>query len=271
MPLTRPLRLAAVLAAAALLSAGLAGCSASGPGGCTPGAAAGSGSDSVTASGRFGTTPKITFSTPLHVPSTQVSTLIPGSGAGIVPGQELVADLTILDGTTGAVVTKTDYTGKTDPTGSKGPANIVVGKSLPSAGLRKALLCAQPGERLAAVLPPSQGFAAGSLGTQVKPSDSVVVVVDVRKTFLARANGTNQVMGDGLPAVVLGPDGRPGITIPAAAPPKQLVVADLKKGSGARPEAGRHGRRPLHGRALGRGQDGLRLHLAERRADRRCR
>ncbi len=39
-------------------------------------------------------------------------------------------------------------------------------------------------------------------------------------------------MGDGLPAVVLGPDGRPGITIPAAAPPKQLVVADLKKGSG---------------------------------------
>ncbi len=80
-------------------------------------------------------------------------------------------------------MTKTDYTGKTDPTGSTGPANIVVGKSLPSAGLRKALLCAQPGERLAAVLPPSQGFAAGSLGTQVKPSDSVVVVVDVRKTY----------------------------------------------------------------------------------------
>jgi peptidylprolyl isomerase len=32
--------------------------------------------------------------------------------------------------------------------------------------------------------------------------------------------------------VVLGPDGRPGITIPPTPAPKQLEVADLKKGSG---------------------------------------
>ncbi|MGN6744189.1 MAG: FKBP-type peptidyl-prolyl cis-trans isomerase [Amnibacterium sp.] len=231
---TRPLRLAAALATAALLTAGLAGCSGTGPGGCTPGAAAGSGSDSVTASGAFGSAPTVRFGTPLHVASTEVSTLIPGSGAGVVEGQELVADLTILDGTTGKVITKTDYTGKVDPTGASGagPANIVVGRTLPSTGLRKALLCAQAGERLAAVLPPKEGFAAGSLGSDVKPGDSIVVVADVRKTYLARANGTNQVMAGGLPAVVLGPDGRPGITIPAAPAPKQLEVADLKKGSG---------------------------------------
>jgi FKBP-type peptidyl-prolyl cis-trans isomerase 2 len=231
-PLTRPLRFAAALAAAALLSAGLAGCSAGGAAGCTSGAAAGSGSDSVTASGRFGTAPTVRFATPLHVPNTQVSSLISGSGPGVVQGQELVADLTILNGTTGKVVSKTDYTGKLDPTGATGAANVVVGKNLPSAGLRKALLCAQPGERLVAVIPPKEGFAAGTLGADVKPGDSIVVVLDVRRTYLARANGTNQVMSGGLPAVVLGPDGRPGITIPAAPAPKRLQVAELKKGSG---------------------------------------
>jgi FKBP-type peptidyl-prolyl cis-trans isomerase 2 len=231
-PLTRPLRLAGVLASVALVTAGLAGCAASGPGGCTPGATSGAGSDSVSASGRFGTTPTVRFDTPLHVPTTEVSTLIPGSGAGVVNGQELVADVTILDGTTGTVVSKTDYTGKTDPTGATGPANVVVSSKLPAKGLRKALLCAQAGERLAAVIPPKEGFAPGSLGTGVQPADSIVVVVDVRKTYLARANGTNQVMSGGLPAVVLGPDGRPGITIPAAPPPAKLEVADLKKGSG---------------------------------------
>ncbi|HEV7623155.1 MAG TPA: FKBP-type peptidyl-prolyl cis-trans isomerase, partial [Amnibacterium sp.] len=207
------------------------GCSDQDSGDCTP-AAAGAGSDSVTASGRFGTTPTIRFDTPLHVSSTQVSSLIPGSGDGVVNGQELIADLTILDGTTGKVVSKTDYTGKPDPTGATGPATVVVSSKLPSTGLRKALLCARAGERLAAVIPPKEGFAPGTLGTAVSTSDSVVVVVDVRKTYLARANGANQVMAGGLPAVVLGPDGRPGISIPAAAPPKQLEVADLKKGSG---------------------------------------
>jgi peptidylprolyl isomerase len=149
-----------------------------------------------------------------------------------VNGQELVADVTILDGTTGKVVSKTDYTGKADPTGSTGPAKVVLSSRLPAKGLRKALLCAQAGERLAAVIPPKEGFAAGTLGADVAGSDSIVVVVDVRKTYLARANGTNQVMSGGLPSVVLGPDGRPGITLPSAPPPAKLEVADLKKGSG---------------------------------------
>lgn len=229
---TRPLRLAAVLASAALVAAGLAGCSAEGSDDCTPGAVSGAGSEAVTAGGHFGTSPAVRFDTPLHVAKTEVSTLIPGSGAGVVEGQELVADLTILDGTTGKVISKTDYTGKTDPTGATGPANVVVSSKLPSKGLRAALLCAQAGERLAAVIPPQEGFAPGALGPEVAASDSIVVVVDVRKTYLARANGTSQVMAGGLPSVVLGPDGRPGITLPAGAPPTRLEVADLKKGSG---------------------------------------
>ncbi|MDQ1513042.1 MAG: hypothetical protein QOC59_884 [Microbacteriaceae bacterium] len=231
MHLRRPLRLAATVAAAALLATGLAGCDQIfSP--CSPKASPGDASDSVTAGGRFGSEPTVRFPTPLNAPTTQVSTLIAGNGSRIVPNQQIVADITILDGTTGKVISKTDYTGKIDPAGAAGPASFVVDK-VPVKGLQKALVCAQQGQRLAVVLPPKEGFAAGSLGTGVGSNDSVVVVADIRRTYLARANGTNQVMGDGLPAVVLGPDGRPGITVPSDPAPRKLVVADLKKGSGA--------------------------------------
>jgi peptidylprolyl isomerase len=228
--LRRPLRLAAAVTTAALLATGLAGCD-SIFGGCSPEATSGAASDSVTASGRFGTAPSVHFPTPLNASTTEVSTLIRGTGGAVAPNQEIVADITILDGTTGQTVSKTDYTGKIDPTDTTGPASFVVDKAGVK-GLQKAFVCAQQGQRLVAVLPPSEGFGAGRLGTAVGSKDSVVVVADIRRTYLARANGTNQVMGDGLPAVVLGPDGRPGITVPAGPAPKQLVVADLKKGSG---------------------------------------
>jgi peptidylprolyl isomerase len=94
------------------------------------------------------------------------------------------------------------------------------------------------GERLAVVLPPSQAIPAASRPTGLTATDSVVAVIDVRKAFLARADGKNQVMGDGLPAVVLGADGRPGITLPEDVPPTTLRVADLKSGSGATIERG---------------------------------
>src|SRR3954470_22831878 len=110
--LRRALRLAAVLASTGMLAAGLTACSSGGgPGGCTPGASAGAGSDSVRATGPFGSAPSVRFPTPLHVTDTQVSSIRPGTGAGVVPNQEVIADLTILNGTTGKVVTKTDYTG----------------------------------------------------------------------------------------------------------------------------------------------------------------
>jgi peptidylprolyl isomerase len=138
-----------------------------------------------------------------------VTVIRPGTGEPIHEAQEIVADLTVLNGTTGKV--EQAYT----------PNRQYVVKSF-VASLRKSVVCSKVGERLAAVLPPSTAGGA-----------SAVVLLDIRKAFLARANGVNQVMADGLPAVVLAPDGRPGITVPNAPPPTKLVVADLKKGSGA--------------------------------------
>jgi peptidylprolyl isomerase len=224
----RPLpRLAGGLIAVALTAAGLTGCAAGSGGDCTPEASSGQASDAVTATGT--TNPTVRVATPQHVSRTQVTSLKPGTGDPITSAQEIVADLTVMNATTGKIVPTTDASGTSLPTAT---ATFVVG-GVPVKGLRKALVCGRVGERLAAVIPPSEGFPASNRPAAVGAKDSIVVVADIRRAYLARANGVNQVMAGGLPAVVLAPDGRPGITVPNAAPPTRLVIADLKKGSGA--------------------------------------
>jgi FKBP-type peptidyl-prolyl cis-trans isomerase len=227
----RTARLLAGCVAVATIAAALTGCSAGSSSsgsvaGCTPKAQSGQASDSVRATGKVGSAPTVKFDTPLHVDQTQVSTLVAGHGAPLTSAQEVSAEVTFLNASTGVEVTKTDYTGSA-------PAVFVIG-SVQITGLRKALVCAQVGERLAVVLPPSQGIPAASRPSGLSATDSIVAVVDIRKAYLARANGSNQVMGTGLPAVVLGADGRPGITLPEDTPPTTLRVANLKDGSGAR-------------------------------------
>lgn len=224
----RTSRFLAGCAVIAVCTAVLTGCAGS-PGsssGCTPEATAGQASMSVKATGAFGSAPTVTFDTPIRVSSTEVSTVIPGHGAPITAAQEVVADVTFLDATTGEPVLKSSYAGKS------AAARFVIG-SVAVPGLSKALVCSQVGERLAAAMPASQGIPASSRPASLSATDSLIAVVDVRDAFLARANGVNQVMGSGLPAVVLGPDGRPGITLPEDDPPTTLQVANLKVGTGA--------------------------------------
>lgn len=215
-------RLSGGLIAVALTAAGLTGCSAAG-GGCAPEASSGQASQAVTVSGA--PKPTVRFATPQHVSRTQVTPLKPGTGDPITGGQEIVAEFTILNATTGKVITTTPYS-------TNAQAATFVVDTVPVKGLRKALVCSRVGERLAAVIPPSEGYSAANRPSTVGPNDSLVVVADIRRAYLARANGVNQVMAGGLPAVVLAPNGRPGITVPKTAPPTKLVVADLKKGSG---------------------------------------
>jgi hypothetical protein len=214
----------AVVAMAVAVLTGCAGGSAS-IAGCTPKAVSGEASQSVRATGDFGAEPTVTFDTPIRVSAVQATPLIQGTGAPITAAQEIVADVTFLDATTGDVVLKTDYS-------AASAARFVVG-TVAVTGLRSALVCARQGERLAVVMPAKQGIPAASRPAALSATDSVVAIVDVRKAYLARANGTDQVMQGGLPAVVLGPDGRPGITLPQDEPPTSLTYANLKKGSGA--------------------------------------
>ena len=220
-------RVAACGATLALVAVALTGCATAGSSdGCTPRVTSGPASETISATGAFGSAPNVRFPNPMHVSDTEVSTVIPGHGAPLSGRQLVVADVTFLDGTTGAAVTRTEYSG------AASAARFVVG-TVPIPGLQAALTCARVGSRVAAVMPPSQGIPAANRPAGLNATASLVAVVDIRKAYLARADGADQVMAGGLPAVVLGADGRPGITLPEGDPPKTLSVADLKRGSGA--------------------------------------
>ncbi len=85
------------------------------------------------------------------------------------------------------------------------------------------------------VVPPEDAFGEeGNESLAVAPDDSLVFVIDVQRAFPARADGAPRLTRDGFPAVVLAPDGRPGITVPKNDPPKELQTEVLKQGT-ARP------------------------------------
>ena len=103
----------------------------------------------------------------------------------------------------------------------------------------KGLTCAREGSRVAVVVPEEDGFGPdGNPSLGVEPGDSLVFVMDVERAFPTRATGAVRLTRDGFPAVVLAPDGRPGITVPKADPFENTEVEVLKEGSGPVVESG---------------------------------
>jgi FKBP-type peptidyl-prolyl cis-trans isomerase len=225
-------RVASVILLAGALLGGLSACYV-GPanGDCVRQAKAGSSSEAVTASGAVLNRPTVSFPTPLRPKTVESSTLTEGRGQPIQGDQYVAGYLTLLNGTTGQVLDQSDYSGKS------APASFVIDK-LPIPGLSKGLQCAKVDGRVAVVIPGKEAFAKSSPPTGMSANDSIVVVVDFKAAYLSRAQGIAQVAQAGLPSVVLAPDGRPGITVPAADPPAKLQVADLIAGNGATVKSG---------------------------------
>jgi hypothetical protein len=221
----------ALLAALGIVAALTACSSSSATAGCDTSIVSGNASSIVSAPGKVGTAPTVTFPTPLITKTTQKTVIDPGKGALLQPGQPVVVDVTILNGANGAVLQKTTY-------GSTGGSLITLGKSdFPAISL--GLECERVGSRVAIV-----GSAKDSHSGQADPTndisatDSFVYVVDVKSAFPSRADGANTIPQNGMPQVVLAPDGTPGITIPKTTPPKSLKIDVLKSGSGAKVASG---------------------------------
>ena len=109
-------------------------------------------------------------------------------------------------------------------------------------GLEKAMQGERAGSRVLAVLPPKYGYGTqGNAQIGVKPTDTMVWVVDLLQTFPANASASGQHISNGggsLPLITAGTGGVPQISIPKKSPPGKLEVKTLIKGTGAPIKAG---------------------------------
>jgi hypothetical protein len=189
----------------------------------------GDASSVVTAEGAIGSEPQIDMPTPVVAQRTEVSIVTEGEGKPLSDGQPARVDISIINGATGEVLEDTGYAG--------GVLFAAGSEALPP--VTEALECASVGSRLVVVGTAEEthnGEPLPQLG--VEANDSLVFVVDVLDSFLPRADGTQRASENGNPAVVLAPNGQPGVTIPNSAPPTELVDTLLKEGVGDTVEEG---------------------------------
>lgn len=222
-------KIPALLAVLGLAALGLVGCSASGSAGCSRPVT----SDSATlglisVSGAADAVPDVSVHTPFHTARTQFEDVMTGTGTPITASDQLVVlDVSLTSGATGENLVTTPYDGDLSRVF---PLSQWV-QTFPA--FTDALHCATEGSRVVVALAPDDvdSQTAASLG--LTQGESSVAVVDVRKVFLPKADGTPEFNdAHNMPTVVRAPDGRPGIIIPDADAPKDLVVQTLLKGSG---------------------------------------
>ncbi|MEI5582356.1 MULTISPECIES: FKBP-type peptidyl-prolyl cis-trans isomerase [unclassified Agromyces] len=217
----------ALLATATALAVALTGCTAA----PDPEASAGPSSDLIEVEGEFGETPRVDFPTPVSPSATQCTEVIEGEGDRLVTGQQALVGLAVYNGSTGEEIDVTGF-------GDEDPVPILLSDGgLP--GIRKGLSCASEGSRVVIVAPPADAFGEeGNAQLAVEPDDSLVMVFDVHRAFLVKADGAPQLTRDGFPAVVTAPDGRPGITVPDTDPFEDTEVEVIKRGDGEEVGAG---------------------------------
>lgn len=219
-------RLTAALLAPVAVTAALAGCSSSSAPAAGP-------NESVKVTGPSGKAPVV------HIPAKKADshlvtkTLVHGHGAKLQSGDSYLAnfDVYLWRGKTSKLVFSS-FTSNPEVL----PLNIGL------SGLQRAMTGERAGSRVLAVLPPKYGYGSrGNSQIGVKPTDTLVWVVDLLRTFPANAAATGTHVSNGggsLPLVSAGTGGVPQITVPKKAPPSKLVVKTLIKGTGAPVKAG---------------------------------
>lgn len=192
--------------------------------GCT-GAAAGD--LGLKVGGAFGARPTIVFPGGEPAAGLQVDELTTGKGARLGPDDVAIVQYTahVWDGGENRLVDSSFTRGT--------PAAFPVGELLP--GLDRALQGRTVGSRVIAAIPPEQGFGADP-PQGVGAGDDLFYVVDI---LGAHPKGASVKGGGGsLSGVRVTGGARPGLSIPAAAPPVRFASKVLSRGSGRRTRAG---------------------------------
>lgn len=224
-------RLPAAVAALGLVAVALVGCSSSPASACDRTAQSSDLENLISVSGELGTDPDVDVSTPFHANEVEVADAVTGEGTTLVdPNQMFTMGVTILDGTTGDVIATQGYDDAVSPI-----SMAQWTQSIP--GFEPALQCATEGSRVIVGLPADSLGAVGQL--DLTEGSDAVAVLDLTKVYLSAADGAEQFNeGRGLPTVVRAPSGQPGIIVPEADAPTEMVVQVLKRGEGEKLENG---------------------------------
>lgn len=183
---------------------------------CTARVASGDASDAVKVSGKVGEQAKVSFDKPLEITALQSTVVSKGSGDKIASGDFIKFALTEYNA----------ETGKKNGAIGQGDGTLLPQQVSASSTLGQVLGCATVGTRVVATMPGDEDYPA------------TVDVLDVLGVVPTAAWGDPQPPVDGMPKVTLADDGTPSITIPDTDAPKDLEMADLKKGDGAKVAAG---------------------------------
>jgi peptidylprolyl isomerase len=178
----------------------------------------------VTVSGTFDKSPQVKIPDQKADGRLDVQTVIHGHGPALSSTDALVGNYSVYiwSGTTHKLAGST-YTSV--------PA-LFAGRLLP--GLQSALKNQTIGSRVVAVIPPKYGYGSqGNPQGGVKPTDTLVFVIDLIKAYPSNAAVTGKTVsagGQGLPKVSSGTP--PTVKVPSSTPPKKLVSKTLIQGSG---------------------------------------
>lgn len=222
-------KIPAALAVLGLVTVGLAGCSLPGSSDCSTTASDAELLDVVDVSGSTDAAPQVDVYTPFHTTEGSSAVAEQGDGGTVVSGDDqlVVIDFTIVSGETGEPLVGSPYSG--DLTNVLSMPQIT--QTFPTWG--DALQCASEGSRVVISMAPGDVEAEAAASIGLAEDESAVAVVDVRKVYLAAADGANQFnSATGMPTVVRTPDGRPGLIIPDGEAPTEVVVQTIKKGDG---------------------------------------
>ncbi|HVB43517.1 MAG TPA: FKBP-type peptidyl-prolyl cis-trans isomerase [Streptosporangiaceae bacterium] len=201
--------------------------------GCGSSAAPSSSAAQVKVTAVTGKAPSVQIPAQQPSGSLVTKTLVQGTGPVLAPGDSYLAnfDVYVWRGKTHKLLFSSYATT---------PEVLPVTMSL--SGLQKAVAGQRVGSRVLAVLPPKYGYGAqGNSQIGVRPTDTLVWVIDVIQSFPpnASASGTHITDGGGaLPTVHATPGNSPQISIPKNTPPSKLVVKTLIKGTGTPVKAG---------------------------------
>lgn len=169
----------------------------------------------VTVQGEAGSAPDLVYEAPLVVTEPTVEVLAEGDGPELVDGEPVLVDYYAEDGSDGSVVGET-YSSEPKP-------YLLTAEAL-GVAIHDALRGRTVGSRILHLVPP-EGDRGGP----------TVAVYDILPT---RAWGEPVEVREGLPVVTLADDGEPEVTVPETAPPEDLVVQPLLRGSGPQVQAG---------------------------------